>query len=474
MAEVASGNVEELSSPVEQYLRLLAWQFRVPSPDTASVLQWTSFVAKAMRLQMRLVTGEIRMGSHLESTAIRGFSDVDHGLVLQLAQNEDSQRVLRMLKRSLVEAVPWARSVRIDTPGVTLQLGPERTHAIEVIPMISYHGSHRGPQSARSLLRWRGQLPDGQGGWRPTAPPAYAALVDEADREHAVPGTANVVGVVDERGRVQSENRGKDSGTVRSSIRVLKTWKYLNDVPILSLYLSLQVLEIANKESGYIPVRRTVREAFRVMVDTQLAPVADPVIEGNLIDPCAGRNRERAMTAVRSASQVVEKDAAADCARPASEVAAWSQIFARHLHVPDEPAPFPPFVLHPCSDSEFDRWFATENGARAYLEYLRWDLRGVHCPRCGSRASQSRRHLWRCHTCRRSFGVLSGTRFDDGSDPREVLRAVWDDTENVSETSRRTSSAIDRTVSLLGCTLDGYQRGRAFLEEVHKGVGSDE
>ena len=320
MANVAGqqSSTSSLSAQAEddfnRFGRQLAWRAR----DSAPMLEMTRRLKDRLYMEIGEVTGGFLIGSQEDGTSIAGRSDVDYGLRFQL-RHGDSSVLLRRLRRALVAIYPAARAVRVDQPGVSVQVGPSPWHRIELIPVVSSRRRSRRTTSVLAEGIWHGVLPDGAGGWRPTSPEAYADLVTVTDYDRAVPGNAVVVRTVDDRGRVLSESRGRDTGTVRASVRVLKAWKYVHNLPILSLYLLLKTVDVAGLSPVSLSSRETFRRVIRTLVEGDLAAVPDPVNAGNLIEACKAAHKGR----VRAAAVAAARDA--DLAARAEESGSFDE-----------------------------------------------------------------------------------------------------------------------------------------------------
>ena len=118
---------------------------------------------------------------------------------------------------------------------------------------------------------------------------------------------------------------------------------------------------------------------------------------------------------------------------------------------------------YPRTLMEFERWFATEEACRSYLEQLRWPD-GFRCPRCGDYGAwQMGRGLWLCRRCRRQTSVTAGTIFERSRLPLALwFRAMWHITNQKNGTSALT---VQR---LLG--LGSYQTAWAWLHKLRRAM----
>lgn len=84
-------------------------------------------------------------------------------------------------------------------------------------------------------------------------------------------------------------------------------------------------------------------------------------------------------------------------------------------------------VDYPRTFQEFDRWFATEEACRDFIDKLRWSEE-FQCPHCGSASEpwKTGRGLLHCRECQGQTSVVAGTLFEGTRKPlRTWFLAIW-------------------------------------------------
>ncbi len=149
-----------------------------------------------------------RTGSFGAGTSIYGFSDVDYFAVLPTANlMADSGATLRAMASALRERFPQTANIRVNGPAVQLPFGLDGAEHTEVIPVDA---------TGKTLLGFRQfEMPDGNGGWKFSAPESHKDFVDFHDK--------------------RLEFR------LKPLIRCIKAWKFYRSVPIRSFYLEMFV-----------------------------------------------------------------------------------------------------------------------------------------------------------------------------------------------------------------------------------------
>lgn len=193
-------------------------------------------------------------GSFSHGTGVRSHSDTDVFAWLkwdsQPAYSWDAlATVLKVLK------VRFPRTpVYLDPPAVAVDFGGgyERW---EVIPAYT---TTRG-NDAQSVF----QIPSHQwvGGWIYSAPKVHLAYVDAC-------------------------NEKPTHGDAKALARLIKAWKYFNEVPISSFYLEMRCAEFVTRLTSFIPIF-DVSYLFAELNADALAPIPDPSGLTDAIQPCA-------------------------------------------------------------------------------------------------------------------------------------------------------------------------------------------
>lgn len=108
-------------------------------------------------------------------------------LLHRLPHRRNCVAASRRLKAMLGWVLPYATSIQLDPPGVTIQLGSAPWHRESSSPSMPPRRASVGGSLPHSTV-WHGGIPDGSGDWPPASPEAYADLAEAADRDHARPG----------------------------------------------------------------------------------------------------------------------------------------------------------------------------------------------------------------------------------------------------------------------------------------------
>ena len=196
-----------------------------------------------------------RTGSFGNGTSVSGFSDVDYMAEIPVESlHKNSSVSLRKLRNALVKRFPNT-GVRTSCPAVIVPFGTDAKETTEITPAFYV-------ETAR--LRTRNEfevygIPDCSGGWMKSSPDAQNFYVRSVDRNLSL--------------------------KVKSLVRFIKAWKYLNNVPVSSFYLELRVAKYASKKSSIL-YSADVAGIFQFLHNSKLAKVRDPMgISGN-IPPC--------------------------------------------------------------------------------------------------------------------------------------------------------------------------------------------
>jgi hypothetical protein len=144
-------------------------------------------------------------GSFGNGTSVRHHSDTDYFAVLKAEYvRKSSATVLRDLREALEYTFPRTRNIRVKCPAVSVPFGQYESETLEITPCV-FHGMIRGHRAFR--------IPDGDGGWLRSSPDAHNRYVREQDN--------------------------KMDGQLKLLIRLLKAWKFYQNVPVRSFYLEL-------------------------------------------------------------------------------------------------------------------------------------------------------------------------------------------------------------------------------------------
>jgi hypothetical protein len=213
-----------------------------------------------------------RIGSFGNGTSISGYSDVDY--LASLARDQlsaNSTYSLGKVRDSLDARFPNT-GVHVSCPAVVVPFGTTKSETTEVVPAdyIEVEGGH-----------YVYDIADCAGGWMRASPEAHKAYVATVD--------------------------DKLAGKVKPLIRFIKAWKFYRDVPITSFYLELRVAKYASGEKSII-YDIDVRNILKLLWDTQLASMQDPMGISGYIPACATDvKKEDALSKLETALTRAEK-----------------------------------------------------------------------------------------------------------------------------------------------------------------------
>ncbi len=183
-----------------------------------------------------------RTGSFGNGTNVAGCSDVDYFAVIAQQQAYlDSGRTLEQVAVALRERFPTTPNIRVNGPSVRVPFGLDGAEATEIVPVYEIGLTRLGFREFR--------MPDGNGGWKFSAPESHNDYVRVVDQKH--------------------------DGAVKPLVRFAKAWKFLRNVPIKSFYLEIRIADYAYGE-GRILYDVDVKQIFQFMLSDALATVVDP------------------------------------------------------------------------------------------------------------------------------------------------------------------------------------------------------
>lgn len=181
-------------------------------------------------------------GSWHHGTALSGLSDVDYFVSMRGARPSASATALEELRASLSRGIPGAY-VSIDRPAVRLRYFEEGP-AVEITPAYF-----------RDTDDYDIPDPDGTG-WIRSNPAVHLEYVDMAQRE--------------------------TDGRAKGLIRLVKTWKSWNNVPLSSFYLEMRTAHYALNNKPII-YDWDLRDFFKSLANSGLREMNDPTNYGRRI-----------------------------------------------------------------------------------------------------------------------------------------------------------------------------------------------
>lgn len=200
-------------------------------------------------------TGSLRHG-----TGVRGYSDADYMFSLKNAR-PSSDTALRRAREELQDRFSNTR-IYVSRPAVACEFA-DGLETIEVVP--AYFGSSNSYD-----------IPAPGGDWLWSAPQEHLEYVNECDRKHL----------------------GKAQGLAR----LMKSWKYLNDVPISSFYLEMRAAQHIKAQNVVIYLW-DLCWLFEGLAEHELAGMNDPRnVSGRIYACSSDAKRAEALSKVRTAA----------------------------------------------------------------------------------------------------------------------------------------------------------------------------
>lgn len=196
--------------------------------------------------------GFTETGSFGNGTGVRHYSDVDYFASIPTKNlTANSANFLRKLK-SAFQATFWnTQGIEVNTPAVVIPFGKYASENLEVTP-CAYNG-----MTDTTLGKFpKYQIPDGNGGWMYSSPQAHNAYVKQVDK--------------------------KLNGKLKPIIKLVKAWKFMNNVPIISFYVELRVTSILS-DRAISSYDQALYLVFRELYRLQLAAIQDPMRISGLI-----------------------------------------------------------------------------------------------------------------------------------------------------------------------------------------------
>ncbi len=195
-------------------------------------------------------------GSFGHGTGVRHYSDTDYFAVCRTANlKRNSASTLRDVRIALQNTFWRTSGIEVKTPAVRIPFGRLKSEDLEVTP-CDYRGLVETPLGKKATY----DIPAYDGSWMRSSPGAHNAYVQKHDE--------------------------RLSGKLKPLIRLVKAWKFYNNVPIRSFYLELRVTKYAEGESTII-YDIDLKRIMKLLDDNQLASIRDPMGISGLIEACS-------------------------------------------------------------------------------------------------------------------------------------------------------------------------------------------
>lgn len=188
-------------------------------------------------------------GSFSHGTGVRNHSDVDVLVSLKAGRPSSSDTALGWIRDALKVSFPHTH-VRVSRPAVVVEFG-NKSETWEVIPGFI---TQRGGQGVAVY-----DIPGPDSGWIDTAPFEHIRYVNSCNGE--TPGA-------------------------KSLARLIKAWKYYNDVPMSSFYLEMRAAQHAKSHSPFVPIF-DICWLLESLDSHKLAAMNDPSDASGRFEPCS-------------------------------------------------------------------------------------------------------------------------------------------------------------------------------------------
>lgn len=186
------------------------------------------------------------IGSYGNGTGIRHHSDTDYFAVLPSQMlHFNSSMALRETKEALQSTFFNTNKIEVKTPVIKVPFGQYASETMEIIPCYFY-GLSKTPLGQFESFR----IPDGNGNWYISSPKAHNVYVETQNK--------------------------KFGGELKSLIRLIKAWKYYNNVSIQSFYLELSATKYIEKEKNLF-YDIDLQLFFQYLYDLELEDILDPM-----------------------------------------------------------------------------------------------------------------------------------------------------------------------------------------------------
>lgn len=196
------------------------------------------------------------IGSFGNGTGVRHFSDTDYLAVCPTKNlTQVSSTTLRKVKEALQETFWQTKGVEVSTPAVRIPFGEYASERLEVTP-CDFQGLTETPVGEKASY----DIPDFDGGWIRSSPSAHNAYVKRED--------------------------DRLGGKLKPLIRLVKAWKFFNNIPIMSFYLELRVTKYAEAEKSIL-YDIDIKNVIRILNDNNLANIQDPMGISGYVRACS-------------------------------------------------------------------------------------------------------------------------------------------------------------------------------------------
>ncbi len=236
-------------------------------------------------------------GSFGNGTGVRHYSDTDYFAICpEEAFYDNSGTTLRAIKETL-QATFTQTLIEVRTPSVRISFGVHASEIIEITPACYHQLVETAGGKRRSYF-----IPDYERGWMISCPSAHNAYVAKQDN--------------------------RLNGKLKPLIRLIKAWKFYNNIPITSFYLELRVAKYAESRQSLV-FDLDLRNILKLLCDNQLAKLQDPMGFSGYVWPCQTEAQKR-IALSKLATGYARAFNACQCriARPELAFEWWQKLYA--------------------------------------------------------------------------------------------------------------------------------------------------
>ena len=194
-------------------------------------------------------------GSFGNQTGVRHYSDTDYFAVCPAQDlTGKSNYVLRKVKEALQFTFHRTSGIKVNSPSITISFGKHASENLEIVPCF-YNTLFETPIGKRKAYA----ISNGKGEWMLSSPKAHKDYVELHNK--------------------------RLNGKLKQLIRLVKAWKYYNNVPINSFYLELRITKFSESKKK-INYKIDLYGIIKKLYDIQLASIQDPMRVSGVIDAC--------------------------------------------------------------------------------------------------------------------------------------------------------------------------------------------
>lgn len=195
-------------------------------------------------------------GSFGNSTGVRHYSDTDYFAGIPNSEMwSSSSYSLRKVKEALQGTFWRTEGIEVNTPAVKIPFGSYTSEDLEITP-CTFHSFMDTPIGNHPSY----SIADSNDGWMLSSPSAHNSYVKKQDE--------------------------RLNYKLKPLIRLIKSWKFYNNVPVSSFYLELRVTKYAEDESSIIYDIDLLR-VIQHLSNINLAMIQDPMGISGYISPCS-------------------------------------------------------------------------------------------------------------------------------------------------------------------------------------------